>query len=166
MGTENGSSIKANKSGLAQKCISVLIKGIYYLFPDALKMGNQLHPPPRVVWEWGSQGAAGLHIFFCTFVTKMIIRNSRKILTAWFFQDTFMIPAMRHEESNQRGSSISFFFFFFFPSYARRAFMSSDTNHIRWVAAKSFFIYYGASSHSQKERKKDPVRVQGRLPCH
>lgn len=66
-GTENGSSIKANKSGLAQKCVSALIKGIYYLFPDALKMGNQLHPPPRVVQEGGSQGAAGPHIFFFFF---------------------------------------------------------------------------------------------------
>lgn len=46
--------------------------------------------------------------------------------------------------------------------------MSADTNHIRWVAAKSFFIYYGASSHSQEERKRerDPAGVQGRLPCH
>lgn len=65
-GTKNGSSIKANKSGLAHKCISVLIKGIYYLFPDALKMGNQLYSPPRVDGQGRGelQGAVGPPVFF------------------------------------------------------------------------------------------------------
>lgn len=38
-----------------------------------------------------------------------VIRNAQKILPARIFRDTFMVPAMRHEESDRRGSSISFF---------------------------------------------------------
>lgn len=70
MGTENGSSIKANKSGLAQKCISVLIKGIYYLFPDALKMGNQLYPPSQGGTGVGESGGCGPTHFFLHFRDK------------------------------------------------------------------------------------------------
>lgn len=43
--------------------------------------------------------------------------------------------------------------------------MSSYTNHIRWVATQSFFIYYSTSSHPQKERRRaNTARVptQGR----
>lgn len=71
-GTENGGAITANKSGLAHKRISLLVRGICYLFvPDALKLGNRLHRPPsprvvreRGVWGWRSRGAAAHTLHF------------------------------------------------------------------------------------------------------
>lgn len=156
-GTENRSSIKANKSGLGQKCLSVLIKGIYYLFPDAFKMGNQLHSSQGDKGK-GESGSCGPFFFFlCTLVTKMFIRNSQKTLIPGSFKT--LLWSLQCDTRSRINVALPFLFFFL--SYTRRVFMSVDTNHIRWVAAKSFFIYYSTSSHPEGEE-----RVQGRLPCH